>query len=79
MTDPYVPIAELLPAEEGEVPPTHASFLEASRRYLFEVVLPAGQEPGWSLAREPRRPWISSRAARRSRAWPAASGLWDRR
>lgn len=79
MTESSAPIDRLLTTEEGDTRQARERFLEASRRYLFELALPAAHEAGWLLAAPARRPWISSRVARRSRAWPAASGPWDRR
>ena len=68
--------------DSGIQPATRTSFLETSRRYLFETALPVPRKDAWTpwtLAREGPRPWLSSRAARRSPAWPAASGPWGRR
>lgn len=66
------------PSLPGPVSP-RTRFLEVSRRYLLETGLPAPRDPAWPGTREAMRPWLSSRAARRSPAWPVASAPWGRR
>jgi hypothetical protein len=75
-----VDVVEADADDPDDVLRARTDFLEASRRYLFEMVLPAARQAQWLAAQpQPPRPWFSSRAARRSRAWPVASGPWDRR
>ena len=66
------------PAQPSPASP-RTRFLEVSRRYLLETELPAPRDPAWLAVSEGVRPWLSSRAARRSPAWPVASAPWGRR
>ena len=65
--------------QAGQGVPACERFLEASRRYLFEVELPPVRDPLWPRLQAPQQVRISSRVARRSPAWPAAWAPWDRR